>query len=144
MVVDGQDSNELFVLQAQVRSIDFTPRDLNLFISDPHFVFPAYLGWIFPHIFCQTCLKLAFMCHFSIVQGVLLLIQMSKTLFEKKVMNSLAEAELLIMLSSGRMMSLCLHKCVSDRKKTKSLQQTYFSTFSSVWQSAKPGRSNFG
>ena len=36
---------------------------------------------------------------------------MSKTLLEKKVMNSLAEAELLMMLSSGRMMSLCLQKC---------------------------------
>ena len=55
------------------------------------------------------------MCHFSIVQGVLLLRQMSKTLFEKKVMNSLAEAELLMMLSSGRMMSLCLQKAVSQK-----------------------------
>ena len=59
-----------------------------------------------------TYLKLDFMCHFSIDQGVLPLRQMSKTLLEKKVMNSLAEAELLMMLSSGRMMSLCLQECI--------------------------------
>ena len=35
---------------------------------------------------------------------------MSKTRFEKKAMKSLAVAELLMMLSSGRMISLCLKK----------------------------------
>ena len=58
----------------------------------------------------STCLRLAFICHFSKVQGVLLLRQMSKTRFEKKAMKSLAVAELLMMLSSGRMISLCLKK----------------------------------
>ena len=58
----------------------------------------------------STYLRLAFICHFSIVQGVLLLRQMSKTRFEKKAMKSLAVAELLMMLSSGRMISLCLKK----------------------------------
>ena len=136
MVVDGKNGNELLVLEIQIRSIDFAPRDLNLLITDPHFMFPAKLGMEICTFnqdlsFC-TCLRLAFMCHFSMVQGVLLLRQMSKTLFEKKVMNSLAEAELLMMLSSGRMMSLCLKK-VWRHKHDNSLQMTYFSTFSSVW-----------
>ena len=71
-------------------------------------------------------LKLAFICHFSIDQGVLPLRQMSKTLLEKKVINSLAEAELLMMLSSGRMMSLCLQRCIrSGRKKTLYRKHTF-------------------
>ena len=71
-------------------------------------------------------LKLAFICHFSIDQGVLPLRQMSKTLLEKKVINSLAEAELLMMLSSGRMMSLCLQRCIrSGRKKTLCRRHTF-------------------
>ena len=110
MVVDGKGSNELLVFKVQVGPIDFTTRDLNLLISYPHFMFPAKLMIDICSFNFWTCLKLAFMCHFSMVQGVLLLRQMSKTLFEKKVMNSLAEAELLMMLSSGRMMSLCLQK----------------------------------
>lgn len=126
MVVDGKDGNKLFVLEIQVGSIDFSPRNLNLLISDPHFMFPAKLAFMEICTFNQdisssTCLKLAFMCHFSMVQGVLLLRQMSKTLFEKKVMNSLADAELLMMLSSGRIMSLCLQKGGSCHKNEYSL-----------------------
>ena len=44
MVVDGKGGNELLVFKVQVGPIDFTPRDLNLFVSNPHFVFPA--KWI--------------------------------------------------------------------------------------------------
>lgn len=40
MIVDGKDGNEFFVLNTQVRSIDFTPRDLYLLFTDPYSVFP--------------------------------------------------------------------------------------------------------
>ena len=78
----------------------------------------------------STYLRLAFICHFSIVQGVLLLRQMSKTRFEKKAMKSLAVAELLMMLSSGRMISLCLKK--KQIRDSIFVKETYFSTYSSV------------
>lgn len=131
VIIDGEDSNELFVLQFEVGSVYFAPRDLNLLIIDPHSVFPENLEWtIGPK--SRTCLKLALMCHFSMVQGVLLLRHTSKTLFEKKAMKSLAEAELLIMLSSGRIMSLCLQMHFFIKQKTHSMQLAYFSTFSSV------------
>merc|ERR1719278_1458489 len=40
VIVDGKDGNEFFVLNTQVRSIDFTPRDLYLLFTDPYSVFP--------------------------------------------------------------------------------------------------------
>ena len=40
MIVDGKDGNEFFVLEAQIGSIDFTPRDLYLLFTDPYSVFP--------------------------------------------------------------------------------------------------------
>ena len=49
MIVDGKDGNEFFVLNTQVRSIDFTPRDLYLLFTDPYSVFPTNLGCILTH-----------------------------------------------------------------------------------------------
>ena len=85
-----------------------------------------------------TYLKLDFMCHFSIDQGVLPLRQMSKTLLEKKVMNSLAEVELLMMLSSGRMISLCLQRCIRyDARRLFAEDILFYVLFSVVVREAR-------
>ena len=41
MIVDGKDGNEFFVLETQIRPIDFSPGDLYLLFNDPNLMFPA-------------------------------------------------------------------------------------------------------